>query len=389
MLLRGAVCDLAERTKQILLRAIASSDEWKTPIVINAQRRQANAPEAPGAQLVFGQTGDGPKLQLDLAVSSDVHPESLQRELLKALLVELTYRQEPNIPPGKAYVIPPAWLIDGLLAQQTRRQDISDVLAALAAGNRAVSLAQFLEQHPGTPGTQSHALYSAYAVAALELITNAPDGRQRLRALISDLRNAPNDALADLVVHFPVLATNGGPEAAWRRELARFATRDAYRLLSVAETEEALDSLLEIALPSELGSETRCRLDSLPAKLDRAEKVALQRRSEELLVFGSRANPVYRPIVQEYQELATSIAHGRTRGERERFARVRQWREQLHLRMSRVDDYLNWYEATQARSASGVFAEYLRTASVTTETLRRRDPISVYLDAIEAQVDRD
>ncbi len=35
--LRGAICDVAERTKQSALQLLQEQDAWKTPILINAQ----------------------------------------------------------------------------------------------------------------------------------------------------------------------------------------------------------------------------------------------------------------------------------------------------------------------------------------------------------------
>jgi hypothetical protein len=55
--------------------------------------------------------------------------------------------------------------------------------------------------------------------------------------------------------------------------------------------------------------------------------------------------------------------------------------------MSAIDDYLNWFEATQSRTVSGAFRDYMRAAELAQERqARRRDPISVYLDALEVQV---
>jgi hypothetical protein len=54
--------------------------------------------------------------------------------------------------------------------------------------------------------------------------------------------------------------------------------------------------------------------------------------------------------------------------------------------MGDIDDYMNWFEATQAKTGSGVFADYLRTAAERDKTSRRRDAISVYLDALEEQI---
>jgi hypothetical protein len=64
--LRGKICGLAEQTKKSLLTLLQQADEWKTPVVVNAQRPQANLPEARPAELNFSQTGFGLKLQLDL-----------------------------------------------------------------------------------------------------------------------------------------------------------------------------------------------------------------------------------------------------------------------------------------------------------------------------------
>ena len=69
--LRGAMGDLAERTKGSLLRILQRRDEWKTPIILNLQFAQANLPEVPASQLHVSQTGIGLKLQLDLTISAN------------------------------------------------------------------------------------------------------------------------------------------------------------------------------------------------------------------------------------------------------------------------------------------------------------------------------
>ena len=66
---RGAVSDLAERTKADFLVLLRQRDNWTVPIVVNLQLQQANLPEVPPADLRFSQTGFGLKLQLDLTLS--------------------------------------------------------------------------------------------------------------------------------------------------------------------------------------------------------------------------------------------------------------------------------------------------------------------------------
>jgi len=40
--------------------------------------------------------------------------------------------------------------------------------------------------------------------------------------------------------------------------------------------------------------------------------------------------------------------------------RVQATRTTLAARMSDIDDYMNWFEATQSKTGSGVFVDYLR-----------------------------
>jgi hypothetical protein len=103
-------------------------------------------------------------------------------------------------------------------------------------------------------------------------------------------------------------------------------------------------------------------------------------------LFVSQANPVLRPVAREYQQIAALLARGKRRGIAKRLTRLQNTREQLSARMSDVDDYMNWFEATQLPARSGEFSDYLRAASQPRATSpRRRDPISVYLDTLEDQ----
>jgi hypothetical protein len=105
-----------------------------------------------------------------------------------------------------------------------------------------------------------------------------------------------------------------------------------------------------------------------------------------LLLLEVRANPIYRPIVHEYRELAALLASGRTERVAERITRVNVQRAELRSRLGKIDDYMNWFEATQSRTQTGAFAAYLKAADSAENQRRRRDPISVYLDTLETQL---
>jgi len=56
--------------------------------------------------------------------------------------------------------------------------------------------------------------------------------------------------------------------------------------------------------------------------------------------------------------------------------------------MGDIDDYMNWFEATQMENQSGAFSDYLKAANQSQVSApRRRDLLSVYLDALEDQIE--
>ena len=101
--LRGAISSLAEQTKSNLLALLSQRDGWKTPVIVNLQPQQANVPEIPLADLRFSQTGFGIKLQIDLTISKNVDVSLVERELLRAILLEMIYRNQPQISAGAVH----------------------------------------------------------------------------------------------------------------------------------------------------------------------------------------------------------------------------------------------------------------------------------------------
>src|SRR5947209_13436221 len=145
--IRGAVSSLAEQTKANLLALLRQRDDWKTPVVVNLQSQQANLPEVPPADLRFSQTGFGIKLQLNLTISKNLDVSLVERELLRAVLLEMIYRKQPNITAGAVLVEPPDWLIDGVLALAPGR-DCGLLVEALVDSATPPALQQFLRQRP-------------------------------------------------------------------------------------------------------------------------------------------------------------------------------------------------------------------------------------------------
>jgi hypothetical protein len=375
--LRGAISAAAERSKANLLNVLRRRDNWKTPVVINLQLPQANLPDVPARALYFSQTGAGLKLQLDLVVAGEFSPVAVQPDLLRAILLEMIYRAQPDLPAGTFYVEPPDWLLDGLIAAEPGRDRgaLSEAVAPLVGSNKVISLEEFLRQKPELLDSAAHSLYQAYAFALLELIVDQAEGARRLSRYIDNLAHASNDPLADLKTAFPVFQAEDADKI-WRASVAKLGSARNYDLLTFAETERKLADLLKPKPPQ----------DFLERKLSAAEKMELRGLSTGLLLLATSSNPALRPVVAEYREIVQLMALGKRSGLHKRLARLTATRAKLVARMDQVDDYMNWFEATQPTTKSGAFAGYLKSAAKPEAEHRRRDAISVYLDALEVQV---
>jgi hypothetical protein len=386
--LRGAICDLAEQTKRDLLQLIDQRDDWTTPIVINVQYPQANLPETPRAALSFSQTGFGLKLQLDLTIASDVSHPKIRRELLRAIVLEMMYRQQPNVAAGSDYVPPPDWLLDGVPALPSDSGSSSaNILAGPARAKKILPLAEFLQQRPELLDAPGRALYRAYSVALVELLLHGSDGRHRLTRFITDLPSASNDPMADLRSHFPELFdADGSAEKQWTAFVARRASGQDYQIFSAEETERSLEELLHLRI-AEAGSVKSYSLDEFARFIrNPAARSVLIVLTRELSLLSARGNPIYRPIISEYAKIAALLARGKTKRIGERLAGLKSARQNVAGRMQKIDDYMNWFEATKSRGLSGAFDDYMRAAEIAAQHVQtRRDPISLYLDALETQ----
>ena len=381
---RGAISGLAEQTKTNLLALLRQRDGWETPVVVNLQSQQSNLPELPPADLRFSQTGFGIKLQLDLTISKNVDVSLVERELLRAILLEMVYRKQPHITMGAVLVEPPDWLIDGALALSPGR-DRAALIEAVASTDQPLPLEKFLRQRPPPFDSTARTLYRAYAFALVQMLLEGKTGGAQLAKYIDRLSDSSNDPLTDLKAQFPLLADDA--EKTWQLALNRLKSLQAFRLLTFAESERRLDELLRVKISDPRQPEKLVRLEELAQhKLSASEKMTLDQLKRDLMYLVPQTNPVLRPIGREYQEIVELLARGKRRGVAKRLSRLEQIRQQLAARMTEIDDYLNWFEATQMNSGSGNFTGYLRAMDQSqVPAPRRHDPLSVYVDALEDQ----
>ena len=384
--LRGAVSDAAERAKTDLLALLRQRDNWTVPIVLNLQPQQANLPELAAAELRFSQTGFGLKLQLDVTFSQDLDVSLVERELLRAILLEMIYRKRPQLAAGSTFIEPPDWLIDGTLALAPGH-DRGQLVEALTATENTLTLEKFLQQRPAMLDSAGRVLYRAYSLALVQMLLEPKDGAARLAQYIGRLSDASNDPLTDLKAQFPFLRSDA--EETWQSSLHQLRNFQAYQLLTFAESERRLGELLQVKTSEANRPPKLTNVAELAKRKPSAnEKMALNDLSHELLVFVVQANPVLRPIAREYGEIAALLARGKRRGIVKRLSRLETTHKQLASRMSDIDDYMNWFEATQMKNGSGNFTDYLKAIDQSQLSIsKRRDPLTVYVDALEDQLE--
>ena len=380
---RGEISALAERTKSNLLAVLKRRDDWKIAVVINLQARTANLPEIPATELRFSQTETGLKLQLDLAISREMNPAAIEHELARVILLEMIYRNQTGIASGEVYVDPPNWLVDGLLASAPN-QEHAALAAALCVPLRTISFAEFLSQRAELLDSAGKELYRAYSFVLVQSLLRSPNGRVQLGHYIDNLALASNDGLADLRAAFPTIS---GWEETWQSGIAGAKDSPDSGLLTFSQSEERLNQILSAKLPAADGRKKAMSLEDFSgAKPSVAQRTALQKLSQQLLLLAARANPALRPVIQDYQQIASQLALGKNRAVVTRLTELKKLRTKLSARMNEVDDYLNWFEAAKLETPSGLFADYLEAPGDRHEQRpKRKDALSVYLDAVEQE----
>jgi hypothetical protein len=292
----------------------------------------------------------------------------------------MIYRGRPNTAAGTVYVSPPDWFLEGVPGDQSdlSRDRLAALLALPVATGNVVPLDKLLIQQPEQLDGPGRTLYGAYAFALVDLLRRSANGPQRLMQFLLDLPASSNDAPGDLGRHFPELLEPGRRETAWRRHVATLSADQPYRLLGSAETERQLNEMLRVN-----GSE----LSLFPVFLkDKSARFAISSLSRNLRALATRAHPVYAPVIAGYEGIVSLLVRGRTLDVPKRLDRLAKARKEIALQMRQIDDYLNWFEATKLAEPSGKFDDYLKAADRASQPARtRRDAVSIYLDALEAE----
>ncbi len=102
--------------------------------------------------------------------------------------------------------------------------------------------------------------------------------------------------------------------------------------------------------------------------------------------LGIRGNALFREIAADYQKVIADLSAGKTKDMDARLKALRKRAVETYVQACAVQDHLDWFEATQSTRYSGLFEDFLTLPERVREELPpRTDPISKYLDEVEAQ----
>jgi hypothetical protein len=391
---RAAIAMDAEDVKDKLLRLLDTGDSWKNPIVIQVTPLATADPSHPPSEVRVIDTPDGFKVVLNVFLGSDPREAHFPQQLVRALLLEYAYRNQPTlVSAGASYAEPPSWLVDGI-ASLTADPDPdanAGLFRSLILSGKTPSLALFLSENPSSLDSPSRTLYSACSMSLVRLLVDLPNGHVLLRTFIRHWPGPNAEPEAELLKAFPALHSGGQSlEKWWTLGLASLSTADRYQGLSLVETSQQLDDALKFDVAVDKSGKTQTfTLDQYPsfAKAPGAT-AALNNLSVRLLGLEAQSNPLMRQVVAAYQDLALQLSQHQSHHLQARLAAIADYRARLAAHMDQIADYLNWYEATQRTQASGSFDEYVRTADALDKnaTTPRTDPISKYMDSVEQQL---
>src|SRR5204862_434540 len=216
------------------------------------------------------------------------------------------------------------------------------LIEAMGNTEKPLPLEKFLRHRPDLVDSAGRTLYRAYAFALMQMLLDGKNGGTQLAKYIDHLSDSSDGPLADLKAQFPVLADDA--ERTWQLALNRLKSRQTFRLLTFAESEQRLDELLRVKISEPKKPVKLVRLDELTQhKLSASEKMALDQLKRDLMFVVPQTNPVLRPIGREYQEAATQLARGTRSGVQKRLSRLELTRQQLAARMTEIDDHRDGY----------------------------------------------
>jgi hypothetical protein len=348
----------------------------------------AHPSELPASFQVIEDPG-GLKIQLRLApLGEDVSPQ-VERTILAALLTELGMRsflradaRADNVReevPG-----PPRWLMDALLHKHHHPDPLLAPLKLrpIFEGDKIPALALLLAR-PENDIRISTDEEIDLSRCLLWMLSNRPESRSAMRELLKiDFTQNPLRSLQRVFPSFG--STDAALQKEWTLAIASYGTHDEILSIDGSKTQSEIESLLRLELTDlQAGRQLAFPLEQFSDFLRiPGARNALLTRQLEWIALQERAHFLYAAVIGSYANICGELAAGRTAGIARRLREATLERESVSARLSRVRDYMNWYEAVAApRRNTAKLREFYR---ILDEKPRVSEAVTRALDKAEA-----
>ena len=377
----------ADEAQTRWLQQIGRDDTLNHPIIIQDLIGSARPRGNPNALTgIYEGDGGEMKIQTDIYDASVVRSLALEMEVYRALALSSIYRKHPP-KTGKAFHSPPAWLLEGLVEEARIKEEGTPegVYATLLKSDHPPKIEDFLKAKPELMEATSLTLYRVQALALVKALQQLPEGSKGLATYLDSLAESDPD-LKSLLAAYPSLENNPSHLGKlWTLSIARNSAPKSIEPYSIGETVRALKELLDISVPIDPKKPAVPQAMGAAALSPLAKSMGgpylMRQKSAELMSLEFRAHPLLKPVIAEYRKITTELAAKPKKNVDKKIEETGKILDLLLQRTGKVDDYLNWFEATQLDTLSENFLEVTNPP----EAAKRTDPISTHLDAIETR----
>jgi hypothetical protein len=389
---RAIAANLAEETKDELLRLLEEKDEWKVPVIIELRGKIGDPVPLRNTvwQVSFNEVGY--EVEIFANLSRGLQKESYQRAIIAGYVLARSLKDAPKSDTQVPYTAAP-WLVEGISEAISWRLGQSDrrMYDALFRHGGLFEMKQLFELDEAgylALDAASKAAFRVSAGAMVMALSEQPDGKAGLRSFSKVVSSYSGEVPTLLRQHFPELNLSQSSLIKWwALQLANKGVAPLAEAIGVVNTDQELERALKIRYRTVEGSLIEVPIrewDRIP-ELSKTERVEAVRLTEEELVrLSFRCFPSFRPFLSEYQIILTKWVAGETKGLTESLTKLSETRSTMVAKSERARDYLDWFEITRARETSGVFDDYLTLKSrLKLQSIPRKDSISKYLDRLD------
>lgn len=392
---RGTAANLAEETKDELLRLTEEKDEWEIPIKIRLMGAEGG--EVPDRETVLQLKYNEKTYEVHVFVSLSrgLNREPLKRAVMEALVYAKGLRGRPfekDVP----FTVAP-WVVEGLseaTAWRLKQSDRKLYDAVFRSGGfyKLDDLFSLGDADYRVIDGASRVAFRVSSGALMMALLEQAGGQNGIREFLSELASHQGEMPVLLRRHFPDLNLSESSLAKlWMLQLANKGTAPLTESLCVMKTEAALSAALKLRYTDEesVFQEIPIGQWGVIAELEKPERIeAVRLADDELVRLSYRSFPSYRMLLLEYQGILKNLVDGETENISVALEGLAGTRATMLQKAEQARDFLDWFEITRARETSGAFEDYLQLkAQLKNRRHKREDHISDYLDRLEPLFD--